>query len=83
MAPLDRALALDERQHRAVGVAEQLHFDVARPRQPALEIDRRIAERGARFRPRRAHGAGEIGCDRSTVRIPLPPPPATAFTSSG
>ena len=61
MAALDRALALDERQHRAVRVAEQLHFDVARARQAALEIDRGVAEGGARFRSRRAHRAGQIG----------------------
>ena len=29
VTPLNRALALDERQHRAVVIAEQLHFDVA------------------------------------------------------
>ena len=60
MPALNRALALDERQDGAVRVAEQLHLDVARPRQPPLEIDRGIAERGARLRSRRANRAGQI-----------------------
>ena len=41
MAPLDRALALDERDHGAVLVAEQLDLDVPRLHDPALEIDAR------------------------------------------
>ena len=81
VAALNRALALDERQHRAVRVAEQLHFDVARPRQPALEIDRGVAERGARFRSRGADGAGEVGRRRRPCACPCrrrrrPPSPA-------
>ena len=60
MAALDRALALDKRQHRAVLIAEQLDFDVRGRHQPPLEVDRRVAERGAGFRPRGAHRAGEV-----------------------
>ncbi len=60
MAPLDRALALDERDDRAVLIAEQLNLDVPRTREPPLEIDRRVTERRSRFRPRRPDG-GERG----------------------
>ena len=44
VAPLQRTLALDERQHRAVLVAEQLHLDVTRLQDPPLEIHGGIAE---------------------------------------
>ncbi len=60
MAALNGALALDERQHRAVMVGEHLHLDVPWPDQPPLEVDGRIAERGARFGSRGAHGAQEL-----------------------
>ena len=60
MAPLDRALAFDERQHRSVLVAKDLHLDVPRPRQPSLEVDRGVAECRSRFRARGTHGAGEV-----------------------
>ncbi len=60
MTPLDRALALDERQHGAVLVGQHLHFDVPRTCQPAFEIDRRIAERRARLRSRRTNCAGKL-----------------------
>ena len=56
MPPLDRALALDERQHGAVLIAEQLHLDVARPRRAGAR-DRSAASPNAalRFRPRGAN----------------------------
>ena len=60
MAALDRALALDERQHRAVLVGEHLHLDVPRPHQPALEIDRGVAKRGSGLGTRRAHRARQL-----------------------
>ena len=52
MAPLNRALALDERHDGAVVIAEQLDLDVPRPHDPPLEVDGRIAERRARLRSR-------------------------------
>src|SRR4029079_4501584 len=61
MAPLDRALALDERHDRAMFVAEQLHFDVARPGEPSLEGAGGVAEGRAGFRSRGSHRVGEIG----------------------
>ena len=44
MAPLNRALALDEWQHRAMNVRANLDFDVARPFEMPLQIHRLIAE---------------------------------------
>src|SRR5262245_65062549 len=61
MTPLDRAFALDKRQHAAVMVGKDLDFDVARAREPSLEVDRRVAERGGGFRARGANRASEIG----------------------
>ena len=59
MAPLNRALALDERHDGAMMVAEQLDLDVPRARQPPLEVDRGIAERRPGLRSRGLHGRGE------------------------
>ena len=66
-----------------MAVAEHLDFDVARPAEVFLEIDRVVAEGGLRF------GAG--GGERvRTIRrrvcatfMPRPPPPAAALTSIG
>ena len=52
-------------------IAEQLHFDVAGPHQLTLEVDRGVAERRSRFRPR---GASRRSRDRAgsvTVRMPF------------
>ena len=45
VAPLRRAIALPEVEHRAVGVAEDLHLDMPRPVDVALHIDAGITER--------------------------------------
>src|SRR5262245_15214192 len=60
MAPLNRALALDERQHGAVMIGEQLHLDVPRPVDAALEVYGRIAKGGARLGSRGASGAWKL-----------------------
>ncbi len=54
MSPLHAALALAEGKRLAVGVAEDLHLDVPRLRDVALEVDARVREArlaaiGARF----------------------------------
>src|SRR5207244_1072106 len=46
VAPLDRALALAERQHAAVRVTQHLHFDVPRRGDQLLEIETAVAECG-------------------------------------
>ena len=83
MAALDRALALAEGEHAALGVAEHLDLDVPGRHERALEVERAVAERRlglARSRRRRRPRApsGEV-----TTRMPLPPPPAVAFSSTG
>src|SRR5579863_8672620 len=49
MAALNRALALAERDHASVFIAENLHFDVARTREIFLDEDSAIAERRGCF----------------------------------
>jgi hypothetical protein len=60
VAALDRALALAEVDDVAVGVAEQLHLNVARRRQVFLEVYRGIAERGFRFGARDEQRVGQL-----------------------
>ena|SRR5437899_3144019 len=60
MAALNGAFALDEWNDRSVRVSQQLHLDVTRPDEPALEIHRGIAERRGRLGPRRSDGSKEI-----------------------
>ena len=80
---LDRAVALPQRDDRAVCVAEQLHLDVARRPDLALQVDRAIAECGQRLRRSgRQRGRQVLGAT-STRRMPRPPPPAAALTSNG
>ena len=49
MAALDRAVALAERDDVPVRVREQLHLDVPRPLEVALEVEGAVAERGLRL----------------------------------
>ena len=83
MPALNRALALDKRHDGAVHVAEQLHLDVARPLEPAFEVHRAVAKRRHAPRTRAARSADGRSAGAPTVRMPLPPPPATALSISG
>ena len=49
--PLHAALALAEMGDGALGVAEDLHLDVACPADELLHVEVAVAERGQRFRP--------------------------------
>ena len=49
VATLERAVALAERDDMSVGVGEQLHLDVTRRQDLALEVDGPVAERGRRL----------------------------------
>ena len=60
MAPLDRALAFHKRQDGPVDVAEQLHLDVPRVHQAALEVDGCIAERRLRLAAGGAQRARQV-----------------------
>ena len=75
MPALDRAFALDERQHRAVLIAEQLHLDVARPRRAAARDTRRHRQTRRRLPSAPRAPRRQVRAARSTVRMPLPPPP--------
>ena len=70
VAPLHRALALAERERRAVRVGEQLDLDVARPLEVALEEDAVVAEAGLRLAPRRLERVVELlgACARRACR---------------
>jgi hypothetical protein len=69
--------SFDEREHRAVRVAEQLDLDVPRAKKTLFEIHRRIAERRSRFRspavtaPMRSAASGPHAC-LFRRRRPLP-----------
>ena len=52
VAPLHRAVALEQMHHVAVVVAEHLHLDVARRLEVALEQHALVAERRQRLAPR-------------------------------
>ena len=61
MPALNGAFALDERHDGAVLVGEQLDLDMPRACEAPLEIDRRVAKRGARLGAGRTHRAGQLG----------------------
>jgi hypothetical protein len=72
VAALHGAVALEQVDHRAVGVAEHLHLDVARPLDGLLEEDRAVAEgRRASRDADRAASASSSGV--RTSRSPRPP----------
>ena len=83
MAALDRAFAFVEIDDVAVLVADHLDFDVARLGDEFLDEQAVVAEAGA------CASCCEdwIACTSSlslwTMRRPLPPPPADAFTITG
>ena len=60
VAPLDRAVALEEVDDVAVGVAEHLHLDMARPFEIALDQHAVVAEGALRLAPGAVEGAGEL-----------------------
>ena len=83
VTPLDGALALDERHDRAVLVAEQLDLDVARPSRAGARGRPRASPNAVRASDRAARTRAGSSSGRDTMRMPLPPPPATALSISG
>jgi hypothetical protein len=74
IALLHRAVALVQMHHLAVRVGEDLHFDVARSIDHALEEDRPVAERGLRLAAASLERLGHLaGC----VDAPHAAPAAT------
>src|SRR5207344_960873 len=60
VATLDRALALAEREHAALPVAEHLDLDVASPRDRLLDVEAPVAERSERLGGRGLERALEL-----------------------
>jgi hypothetical protein len=60
VAPLDRALAFAEVHETAVGVAQDLDLDVARPRHIALEEHAVVAEAARSLPPGGGHRLGQV-----------------------
>ena len=83
VAPLDRALPLAEVHDVAVLVGHHLDLDVAGRGQPPLGEHGRVAERGGGLSSSRSDGVGQLVASAATSRMPRPPPPAAALTSSG
>ena len=82
VAALQRAVALAEMDGVALAVAQHLDLDVARLLEIFFEVDRVVAEGGARL------GAGGGQRVRQLVAVwatfmPRPPPPAVALISTG
>jgi hypothetical protein len=79
--PLQRAVAF-EQMHGARPVAEDLHLDMARLLDEFFYKNGIVAKRGRRLPSGTGQGVHEIR-RAATLRIPLPPPPATALISTG
>ena len=60
MSPLDRALALSQRQHATGSVAEHLNLDVTSGRDELLDVDRAVPERSLRLGARPGEGVFEL-----------------------
>ena len=82
MAALDRTFALAKMNDVAVLIAEDLDFDVTRTGNEFFDEDPAIAERGFGFDAARAKPSAMPSAN-STIRIPLPPPPAEALIITG
>ena len=68
--PLDRALALAEREHAAVLVAEHLDLDVARGDERLLDVERPVRERRLRLGARGRVGGLELVGRRARAACP-------------
>ena len=82
MAALNRALAFDKRHHGAMCVTKQLHLDVARTLEPPFEYTA-PSPKADSASDRAARSADGRSSGEPTVRIPFPPPPATALSING
>jgi hypothetical protein len=83
VAALQRAVAFEQVDDIAVGVAEHLHLDMARGQDIFLDQHMVVAEAGRGLALARGRAGGRGRRRSSTLRIPLPPPPATALISTG
>ena len=82
VAALDRTLALSQPDRVAVFVGQHLHLDVAGIDDRLFDVNFAVAERALRL-ALRAFQRGPSSGRVCTRRIPLPPPPAAAFSITG
>ncbi len=82
VAALQRAVALAERHDPAPPVAEDLHLDVARVGDEALEEDARVAETACAVRSTAANRSRTSASSAQSC-MPMPPPPALLFSITG
>ena len=82
MPSLDRAVALEEVDERAVLVTENLNLHVPGSLDGPLDVDRRVSEGGAGA-PLGAAKAASMRSGPRTSAMPIPPPPAAAFSMTG
>ena len=82
VAPLHRAVALEEVDGLAVQIRQNLDLQVAGATDEALEVDVVLAEGGVRLAPGREQGGLEL-VPVSTLRMPRPPPPQLALSMPG
>jgi hypothetical protein len=82
MAALDGAVALEQMHQIAVGIAENLHLDVACPLHQLFQIDLILAEGRTGLLLGDGHLAGKSSGVRMT-RMPRPPPPQLALSITG
>ena len=58
--PLHGTFALEQMHDVSVAVGEDLHLDVPRPLDEALDVERAVAEGRRRLSPRVLHGVGDL-----------------------
>ena len=82
VATLQGAIPLPDMNRIAVGISCDLDLHVARRRQEALDEHGAVAEGGQRLRAVSSKTRRSVASSSAT-RIPLPPPPKAALTSTG
>ena len=83
MPALQRALALEQVDHVAVMVGQDLDLDVARTIDQALDVERAVAKRRQRLAPRLRDRRQAARRPPAHAFIPIPPPPSDGLISTG
>ena len=66
-----------------MGIAQDLHLDMAGTAHQFFQINFVLAERGLGLAPRGEHRIDAASASLSIGRIPRPPPPQDAFSITG
>ena len=82
LPPLQRALALEERDDVLVVVREDLDLDVPRTLDEAFDVQGAVAERGLGV-PARGLNRGRRVFPGRTICMPMPPPPDDGLSRAG